>query len=355
MENFHGYSIDSLSPAPYFTKTASRWKYEDLIRAENLDQIYRERDPAYMRFLKDFIEKFRNADLLVFTIFNPIHPEVLERELKNPVKILGFGDDPFSTYVRGIPYLWAFDGVFSISPSYNGDFFFQDAFRRWGCNQTYWWPLVWPNAAASSASWLWPLAKARDDAAAKEDFFSNRDIELIYIGAAYGPKVDRLARLRKHFGSRFKIYGRWPHAGYAGMLRALKGKTPLWTRVAAVSDQQREELYYRAKMGINMHLSDTPMETGNMRMYEVPAHGVMLLSDKAGLDAQAQIYVPDKEAVFYDSVEDAIEKIEHYLKHDDEREKIARAGFARMQRDYDGESNLKKFLDWASALPRKNK
>ena len=90
-----------------------------------------------------------------------------------------------------------------------------------------------------------------------------------------------------------------------------------------------------------------------MRMYEAPAHGMMLLCDKAGLDAHAQIFEPDKEAVFYDSIEDAIEKIEYYLEHEEERIRIAQAGFARVHRDYDGELNLKNFLDWASGLRKK--
>ena len=90
-----------------------------------------------------------------------------------------------------------------------------------------------------------------------------------------------------------------------------------------------------------------------MRMYEVPAHGMMLLCDKAGMDAHERIFAPDKEAVYYDSSEDAIAKIEYYLKHDGEREKIARAGFARVHCDYDGETNMKKFLDWAISLPKK--
>jgi hypothetical protein len=353
MENFHGYSIDSLSPAPYFLNGGSRWKYQDLVKAESIDQMYRDRDPAYMRFLHDFVEKFKDADLLVFAMSNPVHPEVLYRDLSKPIKVLGFTDDPFSTYVRGTPYLWAFDGAFSISPSYNGHLLFKDAFSQWGCKQTYWWPLVWPNLTASNQSGLWPLAVPRIEAAQRGDsFFRERDIEIIYIGAAYGAKVDRLASLRKDFGSRLKIYGRWPYAGYAGALRALKGKPALWTRVAAITDTQRAALYSRARIGINMHLSGTPMETGNMRMYEVPAHGTMLLCDKAGMNAHERIFEPGKEAVFYDSTEDAIERIKYYLQHEDEREQIARAGFARVHRDYDGETHLKKFLDWASALDR---
>src|SRR5262249_15107942 len=97
-----------------------------------------------------------------------------------------------------------------------------------------------------------------------------------------------------------------------------------------------------------------PMETGNVRMYEVPAHGVMLLCDKAALNAHEQIFQPDTEAVFYDDIDDAIDKINYYLVHDEERLRIAKAGFARVHGDYDGAKALKSFLDWAIAVPKRN-
>ena len=137
------------------------------------------------------------------------------------------------------------------------------------------------------------------------------------------------------------------------MLRGLTGKPVLWTRITGISDAERSRIYYRTRIGINMHLSDVARETGNLRMYEVPAHGMMLLCDKAGLNAHEQIFTPDKEAVFYDSTEDALEKMEYYLTHHEERERIARAGFERVHRDYDGETNLKNFLMWAECLAKR--
>jgi spore maturation protein CgeB len=113
---------------------------------------------------------------------------------------------------------------------------------------------------------------------------------------------------------------------------------------------ERTRLYWRTKIGFNMHVSDVPTETGNMRMYEVPAHGAMLMCDKAARDAHEQIFAPGTEAVYYDSVEDAIEKIEHYLIHDKERLAIARAGCERFWADYEWEANLLRFLDWASSV-----
>ena len=104
----------------------------------------------------------------------------------------------------------------------------------------------------------------------------------------------------------------------------------MWTRTTGISDAERTGLYYRTRIGINIHLSDRPAETGKVCMYEVPAHGMMLLCDKAGMEAHERIFAPDKEAVYYDSTDGAIAKIQYYLKHDQERESIARAGFARM-------------------------
>ena len=352
MENFHGYSIECLDPLPYFAKS-NKGRISDLIFggwnrfskirnlgfAEGIDRLYRKRDPSYMRYLYDFVNKYRDFDLVVQSTYNTIHPEVLLHELKKPIKILGFIDDPHSTYVRGIPYLWAFDGAFYISPGYNSTTYLKDALERWGCAQNYWWPLV--------------LHKF-DHPDPSDSFFKDRDIDLIYVGNYYGPKVDRLVKLKNHFGSRFKIYGRWPLRGFGGMTRGLLAKPVLWHRVREISNLERTRLYHRSKIGFNMHVSDTPMETGNSRMYEVPAHGIMMVCGKAGLNAHEMIYKPDQEAVFYDSIDDAIEKIEYYLKHDEERIRIARAGFGRARQDYDWEVNLKKFLDWASGLRKKH-
>ncbi len=360
MESFYGYSIDTLDPLSYFPGADSWWRRRLILRklsdAKFVDGMYRERDRCYLRFLDDFVDKFQDADLIIFSTYNPVHPEILCTKLKKPIKVLGFVDHPVSTYIQGLAYLWAFDAAFYISHSYSDRFLFRDFLEHLGCHQSYWWPLV-PPAMSSSVEQtdLWPLAAPRAEEQKRGDsFFRSRDLDLIYVGGFYDPKVDRLIRLRKHFGSRMHIYGRWPLLGCGGMTRPLLGKPAFWGRVRSISQAEKTALYYRAKIGFNMHFSETPMETCNMRMYEVPAHGMMLLCDKGALNAHAQIFQPDKEAVFYDSIEDAIEKVEYYLRHDEERERIARAGFARVHREYDGELGLKNLLDWASGLHKKD-
>lgn len=340
---FRDYELSTLDPTSYFLRPATRWRRRArtrlaaLRRAEGLDALYRDRDPDYLRFAGDFVDAYRSADLLIMATYNPIHPEILHKQLPLPTKILGFIDDPYSTYVRGIPYLWAFDGAFYISPGYNQHHQFGEALREWGCPTSRWCPLVTTRYPQFDPT---------------ERFFRERDIDVIYVGGSYGNKITRLAELKRHFGERLRVHGRWSYGGYIGWLRGLAGKPLYPHRVSSLSDSARRDLYVRAKIGINMHLSNEPSETGNMRMYEVPAHGAMLLCDKAALDAHAAIFTADVEAVFYDSITDAIAKIEHFAAHDAERIAIARAGFERTRRDYGFEAVLQGLLDWASTIPR---
>ncbi|MEW5886683.1 MAG: glycosyltransferase [Pseudomonadota bacterium] len=350
MEDFHGYRIETFDPLSYFPRR-DRWPWSDLIAqglngwdkrraltagAAGIDRLYRERDPNYLRMAGDFIDRFRDFDLIVMSTYNFIHPELLVRELKRPVKVLGFIDDPLSTYTRGIPYLWAFDGAFFISPSYLDNLMFDAAIKRWSGKPATWWPLV-------------PFPYQRPERA-DDAFFRSRDVEVVYVGNPSASKVDRLIGLKRHFGRRLRVHGRWPFKGYVGYVRGLLGKPVYPHRVTSLSAEDRTRLYWRAKIGFNMHISDHPIETGNVRMYETPAHGLLMVCDKAGADAHARIFVPDQEAVYYDTPSQAIELIEHYLAEEDERLRIARAGFDRYWRDYEWSENMLRFLRWCETV-----
>ena len=313
-------------------------KRRAIIHAEGLDRLYRDRDPSYMRMMRDFVDQFQNFDLIVMSNYNFLHPEILYRELQKPIKILGFVDDPYSSYIRGIPYLWAFDGSFYISPSYDQHSLFDQVLERWGCKKSFWWPLTQD----------FNLPKR------SEDFFYRREGDVIYIGNPTLTKVDRLIELKRHFGRQLRVHGRWRANGYYGLLRGLLGRPAYWGRVTSVTMKERSSLYYNTKIGFNMHVSDCPAETGNMRMYEVPAHGMLQICDKAARNAHELIFKPDKEAIYYDNLQDAIEKIEYYLAHDEERVEIAQSGYERMRRDYKWEDNLLKFLNWAVGIKDHN-
>ncbi len=357
IENLNGYYLDNLDPYPYFSDDKhgdwrdflngglSRWdRKRNFGFMHEIDTLYRYKNKSYMRYVEDFLDKFIDFDIFVMSTFNPIHPEILHKYLKDKIKILGFIDDPYSTYTRGIPHLWAFDGAFYISPSYSQTDLFEDSLKKWGCHNSMWFPLS-------------PKTIKLPDA--NDEFFKNRNVDLVYVGNyvgyPHGSKVDRLIKLKKHFGDKFQIHGRWPIGGYIATVRAIFGKPFFFHRVTGISYENRETLYFNTKIGLNMHVSPEPTETGNMRMYETPYHGMMQICDKAGANAHELIFEPNKEAVFYDNTDHAIELIEYYLAHDEERIKIAKAGFERTLKDYNWENNWTKLLDWAWSLKHESR
>jgi len=69
-----------------------------------------------------------------------------------------------------------------------------------------------------------------------------------------------------------------------------------------------------------------------MRCFEATGCGAMLITEKS---KNIEYYFePDKECVTYIDEEELIEKIRYYQSHDDEREKIARAGHRRTMADH---------------------
>lgn len=350
MDDFHGYSLKSFNPLAYFERSA-HWGLGDLFRfgvhgwnhryalldATGVDRLYRERNSAYMRMIKDFVDEFSDYDLIVMSTYNFIHPEIWWKYLQKPIKILGFIDDPYSTLRRDLPCLWAFDGAFYISPSYIDDILFQDAFHRWR-KPARWFPLVFSQ-----------FEKPEKE---NEAFFTNRTIDACYVGNPHPGKVNRLVKMKKHFGQRIAIHGRWKFWGYAGFLQFLYGQKVYPHRVKSLTDRQRQQIYWSTKIGFNMHVSDAYFETGNARMYEIPAHGMMMVCDKGGAKAHSSIFEDGREAVFYDSLDEAIEIIDYYAAHEKERLDIAQRGYERFWKDYEWEKNLKEFLDWAINLPQ---
>lgn len=81
----------------------------------------------------------------------------------------------------------------------------------------------------------------------------------------------------------------------------------------------------------------------NMRLYEATGMGAMLITDfKENL---GELFEIGKEVETYNSLEELVEKINYYLKHDEEREKIARAGQERTLKDHTFEVRARKILE----------
>ncbi len=79
------------------------------------------------------------------------------------------------------------------------------------------------------------------------------------------------------------------------------------------------------------------------RSVEIPACGGFMLAEKT--NEHLHVFEENKEAVFFSSDQELLEKCEYYLDHDEEREKIAKAGRKRcIESDYSNEGMIRRVL-----------
>lgn len=78
-------------------------------------------------------------------------------------------------------------------------------------------------------------------------------------------------------------------------------------------------------------LSSLNHDTYTRRCFEIPAAGAFLFCPYT--DDLASLFQENKEIVFYRNKKDFVEKVEYYLRHDEERKRIASAGRKRLLKD----------------------
>ena len=184
-------------------------------------------------------------------------------------------------------------------------------------------------AGMANADWL-PLGVfdfEYDPAQTEQTLFAaDRDVDIVYVGSFFRQKLDVLARVKKAFGKRFRMHGRFrpKHNLYYNVAHHWPG----WVR--EVSFQDRTRLYQRARIGFNLHWNDFGL--GNQRLYHLAACGVMQICDCPA--HVGRIYELDSEIVSFDNTDDLIDRLRYYLDHDDQRQGIAQAGYRRAMRDY---------------------
>lgn len=99
-------------------------------------------------------------------------------------------------------------------------------------------------------------------------------------------------------------------------------------------------LLSRAKIALNP-IRPSMKHGANLRLFEIPAFGALELSSSTS----PAWLIPGKEVVVYDSPKDAATKIVYYLKHQKERERIARAGMRRVFQEHTFMHRFRKLFD----------
>ncbi len=92
------------------------------------------------------------------------------------------------------------------------------------------------------------------------------------------------------------------------------------------------EIFAQAKIVVNRHIDVAENFANNMRMFEATGMGALLLTEDR--PNMSEFFQVGKEMTTYKNTNDLIAKIKYYLKHESEREKIAKAGQLRTLRDH---------------------
>jgi spore maturation protein CgeB len=87
------------------------------------------------------------------------------------------------------------------------------------------------------------------------------------------------------------------------------------------------EVLSRSRISLNRHIDVAEGHANNMRLFETTGVGSLLVTEEA--PNLPDLFDPGREVVAYTGEDDLVEKIEHYLRHDDERLAVAAAGQRR--------------------------
>lgn len=286
-----------------------------LLRAQMLDNEYYEKNRNLLKLYAEIKTKIReeNADALLVDNCNPYHPEFL-KDLE-VYKILRTTDGPMAAYDRDFAYLHAFDHILHMSPAYSRDMNMSEKLSYCGAKRTNLWPLA-------------AFEELYDSSKTKNNILNNkRKIDIVFIGALHLIKMDLLSSVKHEFKSNFILHG----------LSSLKKNIyfnykyyfPCWVKPIPFS--KYVSIYQNSKIGINHHLRNQ-YTVGGYRLFDLPANGVMQISD--GGEYLNEFFKVGEEIESYDSKEELIDKIKYFLKNETAREKIALAGYNRVMKDH---------------------
>lgn len=97
--------------------------------------------------------------------------------------------------------------------------------------------------------------------------------------------------------------------------------------------------YGNSKICFNISMADDLI----MRVFEVMGTGSFLLTN--WIPTIEEVFEDGKHLVLYKTLDEAIDKAKYYLKHDDEREKIAQAGYAEVMKNHTFQNRIDVMLN----------
>lgn len=289
--------------------------------------------PAVWQLNAEFVNCARDFDPDVIFVYRGTHVTAeairMARQAVTDCVIVGYNnDDPFAPqqprrlwrhFVQAIP---EYDIVFAYR-RHN-----LEEFRRAGARRA---ELLMPWFVSDPASR--PIAESHTD--------TQPACDVVFIG--HYEADHRLGYLKALSDSpfSFRLLGPdWHRAAHIP-----------WVRKLGPIHAVRGAAYYEALRSAKIALaffSTLNRDTYTRRSFEIPASGTFMLSQHS--DEIARLFRERTEAEFFRTVDEMLSKIDHYLKHDHDRARIAAAGHRRVYQDrHDIESRMRHVINLCRA------
>ena len=260
---------------------------------------------------------------------------------------------------------------------------------NWYCNASYQFDLV-SNIAPAYDFCLVPEKFRMDDyrkigarpiytqEAANPNFYKPyelpREYDVVFVGQMYGDRPHYIrALLDAEIAVRVWGVG-WParRPGFGGLLRrtpvgqvarAIKDRIKPGRRRLSVpyippeicgpplSDDEMVRMYSRCKISLGFssvgetHRDEEPIKQVRLRDFEAPMSGAFYMVECQ--DELGDFFDTGSEIVCYQDKFDLVDKVRYFLSHDEERERIRRAGHGRALHDHSWQMRLGSVLEYA--------
>ena len=184
------------------------------------------------------------------------------------------------------------------------------------------------------------------------------EYDVTFVGQAYGDRPDYLKFLRAA-GIDVRVWGmnwhlhripslprrlwRWGRRA-VGIKRSPFPTFPADILGAPLGDVEMVQMFSRSKINLGFstcgstHLNGERILQVRLRDFEVPMSGGFYMVEY--MEELEEFFQIGKEIVCYSGRQDLADKIKYYLAHDDERERIRKAGYARCLRDHTWQKRL---------------
>ncbi len=161
---------------------------------------------------------------------------------------------------------------------------------------------------------------------------TDRPFDISYTGSPYEKRPAFLRALAEQFGLSVAIAGpRWEKVFSPGLMQR-------YVVGGMLKDAAYRENIWKSKVNVSF-ITLLNEEDVAHKAFEITACGGFLLALRS--PGHKACFIEDKEAVFFDSLEECAEKARYYLNHAAEREAIAAAGRARaVASGYDNDTQL---------------